>query len=108
MTVRAVLARRAVRFLGCGLGFGRLLVPSLLHRIDEDPRTEPDDQDAEQHLTGDEDPSSLGRGSDVSEADSCEHRDREVQRIGAAKRLAEVGGRNPAHDEIACGELQEK
>jgi hypothetical protein len=89
----------------------RCLVPTLLtalDRVNYDPGPDPNDHDASDHLTGDQNPSRLEHGRNITEPDSCEHGDGEVQRVSTRQRLAEIVNRYGAHDEIGAGKQQQK
>ena len=58
-----------------------------LDGAEEHPDPEPEDDQVEDHLRGDEEAARLAGGGDVAEADRGEDGDREVQRIRASERV---------------------
>src|SRR4029453_7965382 len=86
----------------------RLPLLPALDGINNDPGPKPNDHDASNHLPRDHETSALGRASNITESNRREHRDSEVQGISTRERLAEVGLRNSAHNEIRAGKQQQK
>lgn len=92
-----------------GPGGARILWPSLpaaCDRAQEDPDSEPKDDEIDDHLPGYHEPRRLGLGGDVAEADCGEHGHGEVQRVRAGHGLAETAGGDRGHDDIGGGEQQ--
>src|SRR4029453_10927264 len=86
----------------------RLTLLPALDGINNDPGPKPNDKDGGNHLPRDHETSALGRGSNITESNRREHRDGEVQGISTRERLAEVGLRNSAHNEIRAASLTDK
>ena len=79
-----------------------------LVRAQQDPDSEAEDDQISGHLPGHDQPRHLGLGGDVAEPDRGEHGDREVKRVSAAQRLAEVARRNRRQHDIGRGEQQQE
>ena len=60
-------------------------LPAAGDRAHYDPGPDPEDDQIEDHLPGDQQPSRLGLGGDIAEADGGEHGDGEVQRVGVGQ-----------------------
>ena len=66
---RRRLLRRAI-CVGSGVArFHRLPLLPALHRVDDDPGPDAYDHDASDHLTGDQRPSPIGHGRNITESD---------------------------------------
>jgi hypothetical protein len=77
-------------------------------RAEHDPQDQPDHEQVAKHLEGGGDPGQVSLGGDVAKADGGEHRDGEVQGVGAAQRLAERPGIGIGHPEVGGREQQQE
>ena len=99
-------SRRAWAF-----AIGRAFRPPLSALLDcaqDYSGADPDDDQIDDHLSGDDQPRCFGLGGDVAEPDRGEHGDGEVQRVGVCQLLAEAPGGLGGYDEIGAGEQQEE
>ena len=81
----------------------------LPYRAEDGLDHEADDHEVGEHLAGDHQACRLGLRHDVAESDGREDRDREIQRVAAAQRLAETARRDGVHDHVGgCEQQQEE
>ena len=79
-----------------------------LDGADHDLQHQPDHHQVPQHLDHGHDAGRLGHGRDVPEPDGGEHRDGEVEGVGAVQGLAERLGLEVGHLEVDQGEQQQE
>ena len=104
-----LIAGVILRTARSGWSSGRPSWPSLLtslHGAQDDSRSEADDNQISDHLTGDKKTRRIGGCRDVAKANRGEHGHGEVQRVGVGHGLAEaeVARSDGGENQIGAGE----